>query len=110
MIKLPYFASAWKTCIERPIVLSFPITSNFFGVYVSNDNRSFYHKIKSEENVENIHQLPEFLMVIPNMVVLLHKNFVLMRKTGYYAQNSVYLVQHLGKVNFVSNKSKFEDK
>ncbi len=57
------------------------------------------------ESDKTIHHSTQSLMLIPNMIVLLHKTLVLMMKIEIYGPNSGYLTQNSEKTNFFSNQA-----
>jgi hypothetical protein len=70
--------------------------------------RPFHQKMEGGEKFENIRPSTQFLTLIPNLIILLHKNLVLIRKSENYEQNSSYLAQNLEKTIVLDNKKKRE--
>jgi hypothetical protein len=75
---------------------------------VSGGNSKKFEVMGSDKG---IHQSMQFSMLILNMIVLLHRSFVLMMKMEIYRQKSCFFDQTLVKVVvFLNNEKKREKK
>ncbi len=52
-----------------------------------------------------LHQSTQFSMVIPNMIILLHKSSILIVKIEIYGQSSSFLAQNLEKMSFLGDQA-----